>query len=106
MNQVANFNIDHEFDLITVINSLLCFIIIKFFSSYHDGKIILITVNKLMFYHQKTRRFAACYKPVNLLLLNIIIVMTSHEQRLITKEHIATHTTLFLWCNSLNTRLL
>ena len=25
------------------------------------------------------------------------IVMTSREQRLITKEHIATHTNLFVW---------
>ena len=33
------------------------------------------------------------------------IVMTSREQRLITKEHIAMHTNLFLWFNSLNTQV-
>ena len=31
--------------------------------------------------------------------------MTSREQRLITKEHIATHTNLFLWFNPLNTQV-
>ena len=34
------------------------------------------------------------------------IVMTSREQGLITKEHIATYTNLFLWFNPLNTRVL
>ena len=34
------------------------------------------------------------------------IVMTSREQRLITKEHIATYTNLFLWFNSFNTLVL
>ena len=41
--------------------------------------------------------------------LNLLIqciVMTSCEQKLITKEHITTHTNLFLWFNSLNTQVL
>ena len=32
------------------------------------------------------------------------IVMTPREQRLITREHIATHTNLFLWFNLLNSQ--
>ena len=44
---------------------------------------------------------AFCCK-LNLLIYCAIqcIVMTSHEQRLITKEHIATHTNLFLLLNT------
>ena len=50
--------------------------------------------NKLMFYHPKTRPFAAS------------IIMMSREQRLITKEYVATYTNLFLWFNPLNTQAL
>ena len=52
--------------------------------------------NKLMFYHPKPGALLQV-KLVNLLPLNI--VMTSREQRLITKEHIAMHTNLFPWFN-------
>ena len=61
------------------------------FHAEHAGDDENYIVNKLMFYHPKTR----CVKPVNLLPFKCI-VMTSREQRFITKEHIATHTNLFL----------
>ena len=34
------------------------------------------------------------------------MIITSREQRLITKEHIATYTNLILWFNPLNTQVL
>ena len=43
-------------------------------------------------------------KLVNLLPFNV--VMTSHEQKVITKEHIATHTNSVLWFNPLNAQIL
>ena len=45
-------------------------------------------------------------KPGALLQVNLLLIMTSREQRLITKECIGTHTNLILWFNPLNTQVL
>ena len=47
-------------------------------------------------------------KPGTLLQATTVqcIVMMSHEQTLITKEHIAMRTNLILWFNSLTTQVL
>ena len=50
-------------------------------------------LTKLMFYH-----------PIST--ATECIVMTSCEQRLVTKEHITMHTNLILWFNPLNTQVL
>ena len=53
------------------------------------------TYNKLMYYHLKTRCYVRNVNQCIVLSSNDVTGM-SPEQRLITKEHIATHTNLIL----------